>query len=120
MSSSSSSSSSFMMSGSSLKLRVNASEKPSQLVYVAAAFASLFGLSWGYDAAIGSSILHRLTMKGGGVELSSLQLEFFVGMMSIWSIPGVLFASAIADSAGRLKTFAVSSILLVAGIGVTM
>ena len=90
------------------------------VVYTACFFAALCAASWGFDAGISSSILHRLQLEGGGVELSDTQVEIFVGAMSFFSIPGALFAYVIADAWGRLKTFVVSALGLTLGIAVTI
>ena len=95
-------------------------EKTAPLVYVVAAFAALCACSWGYDAGISSSILFRLQLEGGGVEMNDVQLEIFVGAMTLFSIPGALFAYSIIDNLGRLRTFSFSATMLISGILLTV
>jgi SP family galactose:H+ symporter-like MFS transporter len=95
-------------------------ERPTSFVYYAAAFAALNSANLGYDIGINASIGYRLQAEGGGVELSDVQLEAFMGVFSAFAIPGALFSYVLSDGIGRRRSFGVAAVVFIVGILVTI
>ena len=94
-------------------------ERPSRFVYFAAAFASLNSCNLGYDIGVNASIGYRLQQKGG-VELSDLELEAFMGVFTAFAVPGALSAYLVSDGLGRRRSFAVVALTFIVGIAWTI
>jgi SP family galactose:H+ symporter-like MFS transporter len=81
-------------------------------IYVAALFAALGGLLFGYDTGVisGALIFIRKTFA-----LTTFQQEFVVSIVLVGAATGALLGGRFADRIGRRGTLLVTSIIFIAG-----
>jgi len=81
-------------------------------VYIAAIFAALGGLLFGYDTGVisGALLFIRKTFS-----LSTTEQEFVVSVVLLGAIAGALTGGGFADRIGRRRTLIVTSVIFVAG-----
>ncbi len=73
--------------------------------------AALGGFLFGYDTAVISGTISRVTSQ---FSLNTIQSGWYVGSALVGCIIGVLFAGALSDYAGRKKTMLLSAVLFTA------
>ena len=91
--------------------------KSTNIGYVAflSLVAALGGFLFGYDTAVISGTISRVTAQ---FDLNTLQSGWYVGSALIGSIIGVMAAGAMSDRIGRKKTMLLSAVLFsVSAIG---
>ncbi len=80
----------------------------SSYVVFLAAVAALGGFLFGYDTAVISGTISRVTSQ---FSLNTIQSGWYVGSALVGCIAGVLVAGALSDYAGRKKTMLLSAVL---------
>jgi SP family galactose:H+ symporter-like MFS transporter len=81
-------------------------------IYVAALFAALGGLLFGYDTGVISGALIFIRKAFG---LSTFQQELVVSVVLVGAAAGALLGGRFADRVGRRRTLLVTSIIFIAG-----
>jgi MFS transporter, SP family, galactose:H+ symporter len=81
-------------------------------VYVAAAFAALGGLLFGYDTGVISGALIFIRKS---FALSTFQQEYVVSVVLVGAAIGALGGGRIADRIGRRVTLLITSVIFIAG-----
>lgn len=84
-------------------------------VYVAAAFAALGGLLFGYDTGVISGALIFIRKS---FELTTFQQEFVVSVVLVGAAIGALGGGRFADQLGRRTTLLITSVIFIAGAAI--
>ncbi len=93
-------------------LTLNAQGTSSTFVYVAAVFAALGGLLFGYDTGVISGAVLFITKQ---FALSVFPTELVVAVVLLGAAVGALSGGRIADWLGRRLTLLITSIIFIAG-----
>ena len=101
------------MTAQNSKTRVaSAEDKGSRFVYLAAAFAALGGLLFGYDTGVISGALIFIRQE---FALSTFEQELIVSIVLVGAIVGALSGGRLSDRFGRRATLLATSIVFIAG-----
>src|SRR5215467_5505725 len=92
--------------------REAAQETSSSFVYVAAVFAALGGLLFGYDTGVISGAVLFITKQ---FALSTFPTELVVAVVLLGAATGALSGGRIADWLGRRRTLLLTSVIFIAG-----
>lgn len=84
-------------------------------VYLFTFCAALNSAALGYDFAINTNAGPLLWED---LKISEGQLEFFMGSLSLAAVLGSALSTTIADAYGRLTSFAVANVLVIAGLAI--
>lgn len=79
---------------------------------VAAGFACLSGVLLGYDIGVTNGALLPVAKY---FDMTSAQMELFVGSLSLMALPGCVFGGYAADFFGRLGSIAIGAVLFLVG-----
>jgi SP family galactose:H+ symporter-like MFS transporter len=97
--------------GSNIRV-AGAHGKGARFVYLAAAFAALGGLLFGYDTGVISGALIFITKE---FALSTFQQELIVSIVLAGAIVGALTGGSLSDRFGRRVTLLATSIVFIVG-----
>ena len=101
------------MTATNLKIGVaGAQGKGARFVYLAAAFAALGGLLFGYDTGVISGALIFIKQE---FALSTFEQELIVSIVLVGAIVGALTGGRLSDRFGRRATLLATSVVFIAG-----
>ncbi|MGD0965822.1 MAG: sugar porter family MFS transporter [Candidatus Acidiferrales bacterium] len=95
-----------------VSIDATATQASTLFVYIAAGFAALGGLLFGYDTGVISGALIFIRRSFG---LSTFHQEIVVSVVLVGACVGALGGGPLADRFGRRKTLLVTSLIFVAG-----